>query len=556
LPKALTPIVGEVLSLAFAGESDAARDVAAAAIAAKDANGRGIDADDRAALVAAVAFADYIDARFAHALVGAQRATVIARDAHAPARLLAASAHDLAQANEPHITDAATPPSTPADQRDAIDALHPALRWIVVAVRIEAAFANGRMSDAVELIKERDRHEVPESLVWFARLQPVRAALFGGDLGAARAACDAVLARPVADSPHDVRALAHAFLALIAAHQSDNATLDAQVQHVRDLVDIPTRWVDGGAHLVAAFALAAAGRPVEARPLVLSGGGGPDLHLAQVVDRALGYDILVTAAIAEGDLEGAEVWARRARTMYATPAAMLAVEQIDARLALARGDAIAGGERAAAAAQRARSAGRLLEAAAADLDHARAMIAAGLTGAAVGQLTAAAHDAELVGAVALRHRASAELRRLGRRLEPRRGAGAVALSPRELEIAQLAAEGFTSRLIAQSVFLSERTVQAHLRRAMRALGVSSRAGLPAALSASSSSAPMPAAQAPTAALTPRQEQVARRVREGLSNAEIAADLGISVKTVEKHVAMIFDRWGVSSRTGIARLAIS
>ena len=44
------------------------------------------------------------------------------------------------------------------------------------------------------------------------------------------------------------------------------------------------------------------------------------------------------------------------------------------------------------------------------------------------------------------------------------------------------------------------------------------------------------------------------MREGLSNTEIAAALGISVKTVEKHVAMIFDSWGVTNRTGIARLA--
>ena len=49
-----------VLALAFTGETDAARERAASALADP-----GISADARAALVAATAFADYVDARFA-----------------------------------------------------------------------------------------------------------------------------------------------------------------------------------------------------------------------------------------------------------------------------------------------------------------------------------------------------------------------------------------------------------------------------------------------------------------------------------------------------------
>ncbi|MEY9911682.1 DNA-binding CsgD family transcriptional regulator/RecA/RadA recombinase [Catenulispora sp. MAP12-49] len=52
------------------------------------------------------------------------------------------------------------------------------------------------------------------------------------------------------------------------------------------------------------------------------------------------------------------------------------------------------------------------------------------------------------------------------------------LSEREREIAALAAEGMRSREIAQRLFLSPRTVEAHLGRVYRRLGVSSRGELP------------------------------------------------------------------------------
>jgi DNA-binding NarL/FixJ family response regulator len=53
-------------------------------------------------------------------------------------------------------------------------------------------------------------------------------------------------------------------------------------------------------------------------------------------------------------------------------------------------------------------------------------------------------------------------------------------------------------------------------------------------------------------LTPRQEAVAQAIARGAGNAEIGAELGLSVKTVEKHVGEIFRRWEVGSRVGIAR----
>jgi non-specific serine/threonine protein kinase len=53
--------------------------------------------------------------------------------------------------------------------------------------------------------------------------------------------------------------------------------------------------------------------------------------------------------------------------------------------------------------------------------------------------------------------------------------GAVSLTPREVEVLQLVADGFTDAQIAQRLFVSVRTVNAHLRSVYTKLGVSSRA---------------------------------------------------------------------------------
>ncbi len=59
------------------------------------------------------------------------------------------------------------------------------------------------------------------------------------------------------------------------------------------------------------------------------------------------------------------------------------------------------------------------------------------------------------------------------------------LTPQEQEIAELAAAGFTNKEIAARVYLSHRTVGAHLYRAFPKLGISTRAALRDALAAGS-----------------------------------------------------------------------
>jgi DNA-binding NarL/FixJ family response regulator len=56
-------------------------------------------------------------------------------------------------------------------------------------------------------------------------------------------------------------------------------------------------------------------------------------------------------------------------------------------------------------------------------------------------------------------------------------------------------------------------------------------------------------------LTPRERAVVTHLLDGRSNDEIASALGITTRTVEAHLARLFERLGISSRTELATRAL-
>jgi DNA-binding CsgD family transcriptional regulator/tetratricopeptide (TPR) repeat protein len=109
--------------------------------------------------------------------------------------------------------------------------------------------------------------------------------------------------------------------------------------------------------------------------------------------------------------------------------------------------------------------------------------------AAIETLREAMAVADRAGATALVEQARSEVVAAGGR--PRRAArtGVAALTPGELRVARLAAEGRTNREIAEALFVTRKTVDWHLRGAYRKLGVNTRDALGPLLAAGGDASP-------------------------------------------------------------------
>jgi DNA-binding CsgD family transcriptional regulator len=140
---------------------------------------------------------------------------------------------------------------------------------------------------------------------------------------------------------------------------------------------------------------------------------------------------------------------------------------------------------------------RLLEQAAATLEHsaarleyARALVELGAAMRRAGERSAAREPlaagldlAVAGGADRLAERARTELAASGARPRRLRVTGRDALTPSELRVARIAAEGATNNEVAQALFITPKTVDTHLSRAYAKLGIASRRDLAAALAA-------------------------------------------------------------------------
>jgi DNA-binding CsgD family transcriptional regulator len=124
------------------------------------------------------------------------------------------------------------------------------------------------------------------------------------------------------------------------------------------------------------------------------------------------------------------------------------------------------------------------------LEHARALVELGAAHRRLGHRAAARPPlregldlAARCGAIRLADRARQELAATGARPRREQVTGRDALTPSELRVAQLAADGRTSQEIAQSLFVTTRTVDSHLGHVYTKLGINSRRALREALGA-------------------------------------------------------------------------
>ena len=157
------------------------------------------------------------------------------------------------------------------------------------------------------------------------------------------------------------------------------------------------------------------------------------------------------------------------------------------------------------------------------------------------------------GARLLAEQARGELVAAGWRPDPLPASPFDALSAGERRVAELVAKGLSDREIAQSLFLTERTVSERVAGALEKLHAGSRNEL-AQRYRTGAAADEPAPTAYPAGLTAREVEVLRLVGRGLSNPEIAAQLVLSPRTVHAHLRSVFRKLDVHARAAAARSA--
>jgi DNA-binding CsgD family transcriptional regulator/tetratricopeptide (TPR) repeat protein len=276
------------------------------------------------------------------------------------------------------------------------------------------------------------------------------------------------------------RMMALALRADILVHRGELPAADDALVEARGIVErLGPQWGMGRLTRAEAQARAAAGEPAAALAILDEGWKaalagtwvegvlslGP--ALARVAAQAGDHELAQTVAAAM------EEPAKRADVPFATGGALLcrALADTDADVAL----------RAIVAY---RPSGRAPDLAAACEDTGRLLAREGDTAEARNLFDEALAIYERLGAVRDSARTLASMRELGLGRK-RRGArkrperGWESLTPSELEVVRLAAQGLTNREIGQRLFISRRTAETHLRHVFNKLGLSSRVELAA-----------------------------------------------------------------------------
>jgi DNA-binding NarL/FixJ family response regulator len=266
-------------------------------------------------------------------------------------------------------------------------------------------------------------------------------------------------------------------------HDSALATAQESVDLTRDLDEgFVTAWA--AARL--AGVLFETGQPGRAIELLLGRAGGEELTLIPGGWRAYCLELLTRCWLALDRPSKAGRAAALAEVMAAAvqlPLAATWADRAAAAVALDAGDAALAAERALASADAADAAGAPIEAALSRTIAGRAFAETGEKDRAVAELQRAAAQLDACGARHYRDQAERELGKLGhrphRRTRPGRpgAAGIESLTERELQVARLVTDRKTNPQIAAELFLSQKTVETHLRNIFRKMGVTTRTAL-------------------------------------------------------------------------------
>jgi DNA-binding NarL/FixJ family response regulator len=248
------------------------------------------------------------------------------------------------------------------------------------------------------------------------------------------------------------------------------------------------RTVDNGvitafAGAIHAQALCEAGEPDRAVELLLDSVGGEDIPLLAGSWRATYFELLTRCCLELGQVDNARAAAQKVREQADEQGLQLSglmADRAGAAVALAEGRPEDATDLALSAVARSEEIGARVHAATSRALAGRALSSAGRSDEATAQLVQAANDFDALGALRYRDQVEAQLRRLGKTIHRRTrrgkgdGSGMELLTGRELEVAELVCDHHTNREIAGELFLSQKTVEAHMRSIFHKLGVSSR----------------------------------------------------------------------------------
>lgn len=382
----------------------------------------------------------------------------------------------------------------------ALDEAGPAfdeLEVPMLALTLEASSALVRSEWAMGRYEDARRHGLRSLAVARDGSDPIIAV----QLLAAQAHVHAALgnlreAQAAAAAAHEEAALLDnveaTFWAAVAEARAWEPTTDAQ-----RAVDAAGRAVELGREqglprLVAfagqawAAALLAADLPLRAIQAVDDTHGRPGDPELPTGLRAGSHALLAEAELRRGDVAAASRSASRARAASEVDGLPLSAAHAcaaEAAVLLAQDQTQEAARRATQGALLARSIGAQLDAARIELIAGRALIAAGDRVAAADLLRQVEAACLASGADRLQAEAVRHLRSIGRRVtRSGRAEGDAVREPltaRQREIAELAAAGRSNREIAETLFLSPKTVETHLAAAYVKLGVRSRRELAA-----------------------------------------------------------------------------